>query len=192
MDIEKSERSKLVDRFSEWFEFEQEVSVYSTHFNKKFRIDVLAKPKNEFSDLVLAFEVKNKTEWKMGNFGKACKQASDYVYCVVEEGKFIGKVINSAYIFLPEDGAQFREEEKEIILGIKHLAAKNRVGTLTTRREGKENWRATLRLFQELWYSDRGYSMHARGNLIGKRPIGGTDMYWEQIETAIKKNYRAT
>lgn len=190
MDIEASERKRLIDRFSKWFDFEEEVNVFSTHYNKSFRVDVLARPKNKFPELVFAFEVKNKPDWKMANFSKACKQATDYVYCVVEQGKFHSRVINSAYVFLPEDGARFRPEEEKIVLGIKHLAAKSRVGTLTTKHENKKYWKAKLRLSQDIWYSDTGYNLHAEGNLVGNRPLGGSTTSWTKIEKNITQIYK--
>jgi hypothetical protein len=181
MDIEQPERQKLMDTFGPWFEFEEHVKVWSPFWGKTFEIDVLGKPKDTFKDLIFAFEVKNKKYWKPSTYGDTFRQAADYRYCFVMEGKWKGEIINSAYVFKPADGAQGREGELKQLLAIERLAAKFRVGVATTEKLGKPNEVYMLKFSNEFWRSTTGYTIHAEGNLKGKRPVGGTKITWVQI-----------
>jgi len=156
------------------------------------RIDVLGRPRDsEFSDLVFAFEVKNKNDWKIANFAKACKQASDYNYSYVDKGRFAGKIINAAFIYTPEGDCKFRDEESAPVFGARFLAGKYRVGTLTTKHEGSEFRQARMTFgHNEIWRDGVFIKNLALGALKGKRPVGGSTMQWPTIENKIQQHFK--
>jgi hypothetical protein len=128
------------------------------------RIDLLAVPKIEELDVVIAFEV---------DLERALKQSADYVGGRVLEGPHSGKRIAACFLY---PSASFEHAERWEVgryhEGMFNLIAQWRVG----RGFVSHAHELTLALgYVVIWRSQRGWvTSKASGMLLGKRSVGGS------------------
>jgi hypothetical protein len=130
------------------------------------RIDLLAVPRLEDLDVVLAFEVKRKGF----DVERSLKQSSDYVGGRVLEGPHTGKRIAACFLY-PLTNFGYRLDRDRYHEGMFNLIAQWRVGRGFISR-------AELVLaigFVVIWRSQRGWvASKASDMLLGKRSVGGS------------------
>ena len=133
------------------------------------RIDLLAVPKTEELDVVLAFEVKR----DRFDLERALKQSADYVGGRVLEGPHSGKRIAACFLY---PIASFEHAERWEVgryhEGMFNLIAQWRVG----RGFVSHAHELTLALgYVVIWRSQRGWVVSkASEMLLGKRSVGGS------------------
>jgi len=110
MDIEKEKRAEFIDLYSEWFDFEEHVALYSLPWKKRMQADLIMTPKRAYSQYSFAIEVKNKVYWKPANYADAIAQASFYNYCRIEGGSNKGRIISASFLHKDTVGIEQREQ----------------------------------------------------------------------------------
>ncbi len=188
-DTESPIRKMWIDEHAEYFHVEEEVEVFSALWMKRLRVDILATPKSEFSELSFAIECKNPAYWKIKTFAESFAQCSHYNYCVISDKKssFKGRVINSSFLFIHPTLPI--EREREQIEGARHLASQLRVGTSSISKYQTPYVRQSLHMRNEFWTSHEGFNNHAKGILTGKRPFGSSKVVWRDFEERIFQAY---
>jgi hypothetical protein len=130
------------------------------------RIDLLAVPKAEDLDVVLAFEVKRKGF----DVERALKQSADYVGGRVLEGPHAGKRIAACFLY-PLTNFGYQLDRDRYHEGMFNLIAQWRVG-----RGFVKQAELVLALgYVVIWRSRRGWvASKASDMLLGKRSVGGS------------------
>jgi hypothetical protein len=195
MDVEIEKRKELIGYISNSFYCYEEVTLLHSVFTKrKVRCDVLAIPKDSrYAGLTFAFEVKlDVVDRPDEDWRKAIHQAMDYIYAVVDDGKFSGlngRRVTSAFIFpgnlqhvLPHQDTAMAVE-RGIIWGGLLVAAHFRVGQATVESFANRSTRFALKFgTNPAWRSDKGFTDQADGLLIGKRQIGSRKVdVWQDL-----------
>lgn len=189
MDIEKDKRSEFIDLYSEWFDFEEQVALFSLPWKKGMQADLIMTPKRVFSQYSFVVEVKNKEYWKPANYADAIAQASFYNYCRIEEGSRIGRLVSVLFLHKDILGIEQRENEKDQLWGIEVLAQRLRVGIAETQNANKKSERRVLRFGpNEFWRSDLEFNTHSENMITGKRIIGGTRISFSKVIENVTNN----
>lgn len=151
------------------FYMQEEVDVFHVALQRKLRVDLLLRPK-EYTDALIAIEVKGHKDWCIPTLTKAIKQSADYVLTTDPSGTPIMACL--LYPWMQDDlqppGTNYSADRVHYYAGMMQMAGAFRVGYV---EETFDNFRFIIS-GNEIWNLQRGWRQQAKYLLGGKRQIG--------------------
>ncbi len=185
MDIEKELRKTLREKLDTDFETAEEVSLLTAN-GLNVRADVIAFPRSpDFSQKILAFEVKTATDRNFQKWTKVFRQAYDYVGSTIKNGKMKGMVVRASFVFPSppydflsetiENSTYWRNTEGKQLAGVIHMASTLKVGTAFQRHQNPGKGFYLTMGPNTIWNSRRGWFADGQrllsSNRVGSRNV---------------------